>query len=234
MLRAPDVAPAVPGPSISSGPIVSETVTARGTLRYTTYLAKDFNRDLVLPKEEEKFRKMFEAFDREFVDADADSYADELEYAKKNIFEPGILGLGKTNIFKKKNVFHSGNMLGNIVDVFDAKHLGKPKYGGDLVPILDFKKDPLVDRLTKCAKLVLDDYNSEKKTNYRFVNFEMAVWQPVAGVLYHITFRARNVEKECNTFQATVFADRLMREVVKFRMKGSVTWYPGTMKELIG
>jgi len=48
------------------------------------WLAKDFNRDLVLPKEKEKFREMFEAFDREFVDANADSYADELEFGSCN------------------------------------------------------------------------------------------------------------------------------------------------------
>jgi hypothetical protein len=105
--------------------------------------------------------------------------------------------------------------------------LADPKNGGPKpgVPVLDFKTDrPLVDRLTKCAKLAIDDYNIMMKTNYRFFDFEMAVWQPVAGVFYHITFRARNDEKEYQTFQATLFADRLMREVVKFRMKGSDTW----------
>jgi len=109
--------------------------------------------------------------------------------------------------------------------IFDAKHLaddGDPMPG---VPVLDFKKDrPLVDMLTKCAKLAIDDYILKMKTDYRFVHFEMAVWQLVNGVFYHITFRARNAEKEYQTFQATLFANRLMREVVKFRMKGSNAW----------
>jgi len=101
----------------------------------------------------------------------------------------------------------------------------RDQYSG-LVPILDFEKDPRqYRRLTQSATLAIADYNSASKKNYRFVNIEMAVRELVNGVIYHITFQARNAEKKCETFEATVLNKRGMRMVAKTRMKGSDFWY---------
>ncbi|GAA0180619.1 hypothetical protein LIER_42262 [Lithospermum erythrorhizon] len=62
-------------------------------------------------------------------------------------------------------------------------------------------------------------------TDYRFVKIQKVVWQRIAGSLYHITFQARNTDKEYRTFQASLYSNECMREVQRLRMKGSSTWY---------
>jgi len=100
-----------------------------------------------------------------------------------------------------------------------------PEHYCGLSPVRNLKKDPsLLRSLTKSATLAIANFNSIKKTNYRFVNIEMAVWQLVNGVLYHITFLARNAEKKLETFEATVFTDRWMRKVRRIVMKSSDVW----------
>jgi len=52
----------------------------------------------------------------------------------------------------------------------------------------------------------------------------MAVLKIVNGVFHYITFQAKNAENECETFEATVFTKRGMREVRGIRMKRSKDW----------
>jgi hypothetical protein len=79
-------------------------------------------------------------------------------------------------------------------------------------------------RLTECATLAIGDYNSQTKSDYRFVDIEMATSQLVNGTFYNITFQAMNAMKKCETFEATVFFNRRVREVQQIRMKGSDDW----------
>lgn len=118
---------------------------------------------------------------------------------------------------------------GPFPDVFDAKNPPKQTRS------LHFEKDPsLFRRLTKCATLAIGDYNSQTKSDYRFVDIQMATSQLVAGAFYNITFQAMNsATKKCETFEATVFIDKWVREVQQVRMKGSDDdWYNGTLSEL--
>jgi len=80
-------------------------------------------------------------------------------------------------------------------------------------------------RLTECATLAIGDYNSQTKSDYRFVHIEMATSQLVNGTFYNITFQAMNAAtKKCETFEAPVFFNRRVREVQQIRMKGSDDW----------
>jgi len=108
--------------------------------------------------------------------------------------------------------------------VFDAKNLPSPRYGGEAIAIPDFKEDLLL--LTKSATLAIQDYNSQTLTDYQFLHIEMVTWQLVNGILYHITFQAMNAaDKEHATFEATVLnKSGIFRKVKRFRMKGSSTW----------
>jgi hypothetical protein len=110
--------------------------------------------------------------------------------------------------------------------VFDAKHLPRPRFGGEAIAIPDFKKDPSKFLLlTKSATLAIQDYNSQTLTDYQFVHIEMVTRQLVNGILYHITFQAMNADKEHATFEATVLnKSKIFRKVKRIRMKESSTW----------
>lgn len=85
-------------------------------------------------------------------------------------------------------------------------------------------------RLTECATLAIRDYNSQTKSDYQFVNIEMATSELVNGIFYHITFQARNASEKDETFEATVLIKRGVRKVDVIKMKGSDTWYDGTLR----
>ncbi|WJX80599.1 hypothetical protein P8452_63577 [Trifolium repens] len=113
------------------------------------------------------------------------------------------------------------NLFGNPQQIFDAEFA--VKYGTSArVP---FQRNPdSCDRLIKGAILALADYNKQNRTDYQFVNIEMATWHSVGGTRYYITFAAKNAENEYTSFQATVFYQRYKRQVQHIRMKGSSTW----------
>ncbi|CAJ2661277.1 unnamed protein product [Trifolium pratense] len=115
--------------------------------------------------------------------------------------------------------------------VFDADF--SRKYNVSFKPV-SYDNDPSEsDRLKKCSALAIANYNMLKGTNYQVVNVEMATYDLVAGIVYHITFKARNAENECSSFQATVFHDKYMREVMYIRKKGSRNWCDGSLSEVV-
>ncbi|CAJ2638395.1 unnamed protein product [Trifolium pratense] len=117
--------------------------------------------------------------------------------------------------------------------VFDANF--SRKYNVSFKPVLcDNPWES--DRLKKCSALAIANYNMLKGTHYQFVNVEMATYRVVAGTIYHITFKARRNaenENECSSFQATVFHDKSMREVMYIRKKGSRNWCDGSLSKVV-
>jgi len=78
--------------------------------------------------------------------------------------------------------------------------------------------------LTKFATLAIRDYNSQNQTDYQFVDIEMVTWYMVNGIIYQITFQARNADKEYGTFETDVLKKQNFRKVKRIGMKGSSTW----------
>lgn len=98
-------------------------------------------------------------------------------------------------------------------------------------------KDPIEkDRITKCATLAIRDYNSQTQNNYHLVVVDLFTSQFVNGFLYVITFQAMNCDKEYATFEAQGFGygnrEFEFRKVIRIRMKGTSTWYNGTLMQL--
>jgi len=52
--------------------------------------------------------------------------------------------------------------------------------------------------------LAIRDYNSQTHSDYQFFDIEMVTWYMVNGIIYEITFQARNADKEYGTFEADV------------------------------
>ncbi|KAK2449198.1 hypothetical protein QL285_008416 [Trifolium repens] len=106
------------------------------------------------------------------------------------------------------------------------------KYGTS-APV-DWDDPETIHVLTKCVKLALADYNIQTRTDYRFVNIEMATWELSSVCIFHITFKARNAQNnKFTTFQATTHHNRLMRMVHYIRIKGRSTGCSGSLSELI-
>ncbi|WJX89254.1 hypothetical protein P8452_71267 [Trifolium repens] len=116
--------------------------------------------------------------------------------------------------------------------VFDAKF--SLKYNVSFKPVF-YDHPSESDMLKKSSALAIANYNMLNGTHYRFVNVKMATYELVAGILYHITFKARNAENEneCSSFQATVYHNRNMREVMCIRKKGSRKWCDGSLSEMV-
>ncbi|GAA0153542.1 hypothetical protein LIER_11755 [Lithospermum erythrorhizon] len=77
------------------------------------------------------------------------------------------------------------------------------------------------DMLSNCSRIALDAYNQREGTDctlYRVVN---ACSQPVAGVMYFITFEAINSKDHLQVFQAKVYAPPMneAKEVLLVRPK---------------
>ncbi|KAK2352091.1 hypothetical protein QL285_096798 [Trifolium repens] len=120
----------------------------------------------------------------------------------------------------------------SVDQLFDAGYA--EKYG--ISKRIRFEQNPFSrDRLIKGAILALADYNKQNLTDYQFVNIEMATWQSVGGTRYYITFAAKNAENqnqnEYTSFQAIVFYQRYKRQVQQIRMKGTTTWFTGSLSE---
>lgn len=194
---------AVPGSSISADPTVHDT-----------------NKNTNTNKSSSKFKKLRITKDIEVFDIPP--YKPRPN-EKKLVHDDKRY---KPNVDLSNIVFKPGPAL----DVFDAKN-PPPKFA---FPV-HFEEDPSLRlRLTECATLAIGDYNSQTKSDYRFVDIEMATWQLVNGTFYNITFQAMNAAtKKCETFEATVFFNRRVREVQQIRMKGSDDWYVGTLSELV-
>jgi len=123
--------------------------------------------------------------------------------------------------------------LGFDDQVFDSKTLPFPRYGCGPVAIPDFKKDPSKFlSITKSATLAIRDYNLQTRTDYQLLDIEMVNWQGANGFLYHMTFQAMNADKEYATFEATVLRKLEFRKVKRIKMKGTSTWYDGTLMQL--
>ncbi|XP_003597168.3 uncharacterized protein [Medicago truncatula] len=100
-------------------------------------------------------------------------------------------------------------------------------------------KDPIEkDRITKCATLAIQDYNSQTQNHYQLVVIDEFISQMVNGFLYIITFQAMNADKEYATFEAYVYSKRDLRLVIDFikviqiGIKGTSTWYKGILLQL--
>ncbi|KAK2385901.1 hypothetical protein QL285_059851 [Trifolium repens] len=117
--------------------------------------------------------------------------------------------------------------------IFDAEFVAK--YRTSARPV-GFEEDPeTLHKLIKCATLAIWDYNSQHKTDYRFVKIEMATWQLAAGNIFNVTFKCKNAKKQnqYTSFQATVYHTKRMRNVKRIRMKESSTWLTGCLWELV-
>lgn len=98
-------------------------------------------------------------------------------------------------------------------------------------------KDPIKKhRITKCAALAIWDYNSQTQNYYQLVVVDTFTSQFVNGFLYCITFQASNADKEYATFEANVFGygkrEFDLKKVIRITVKGSSTWYNGTLMQL--
>ena len=108
--------------------------------------------------------------------------------------------------------------------IFDVQFVAK--YRTSARPV-GLEEDPeTLHKLIKCATLAIWDYNSQHKTDYRFLNIEMATWQLASGNIFNVTFKCKNAKKEnqYTSFQATVYQSKRTRNVERIRMKESSTW----------
>jgi hypothetical protein len=180
-------------------------------------------------------KEEYEAVENMIVDLDVKHFKENVDFGK-SYFKPGPfidvikfhipwLAIFFYDVRSCYNCKHFFLLFGILEQVFDAKRLRRHPPKNESVVPLHLKEDPsLFQILAKCAMLAIGDYNSQTKSDYRFVDIEMATWQLVAGTLYHITFQSRNAEKKYQTFEATVLIDMCMREVQRIRIKGSDTW----------
>ncbi|WJX36541.1 hypothetical protein P8452_24406 [Trifolium repens] len=117
--------------------------------------------------------------------------------------------------------------------IFDVQFVSK--YSTSASPI-DLEEEPdTFHKLIKCANLAIWDYNSQHKTDYRFVKIEMATWQLASGNIFNVTFKCKNAKKQnqYTSFQATVYHTKRTRNVKRIRMKESSTWCTGCLWELV-
>ncbi|KAK2439947.1 hypothetical protein QL285_011411 [Trifolium repens] len=117
--------------------------------------------------------------------------------------------------------------------IFDVQFVSK--YSTSASPI-DLEEEPdTFHKLIKCANLAIWDYNSQHKTDYRFVKIEMATWQLASGNIFNVTFKCKNANKQnqYTSFQATVYHTKRTRNVKRIRMKESSTWCKGCLWELV-
>ncbi|WJX30394.1 hypothetical protein P8452_18939 [Trifolium repens] len=113
--------------------------------------------------------------------------------------------------------------IATLDQIFDVQFVAK--YNTPARPV-GLEEDPeTLHKLIKCANLAIWDYNSQHKTDYRFLNIQMATWQLAPANIFNITFKCKNAKKEnqYTSFQATVYHTKHTRNVKRIRIKESTS-----------